>query len=779
MDALASKQTSIANPYALETIGRWFHKFLETVEPSVTVRVPAFEEGSQPVCLEYLTYANLLFKILNKPPITTVNGTALFDLFRYVSAGKRSGDLSLRFTQRNNLHIRYGTDTLVSSTRFYPVFLTDQLTSGEHNQAIFDAFHLFSAIARNNVIQRPVLIDLQRDLTLLVTRGYKPASQRLLTIAAKTSEFKNDKELDEFLTSIRGSDITHTLIYKSPYNTSISSVFKSQFTRARQFEIVFGTRLQYFEIKTNEVVLRPFEIIQDAESDVQRLLDAVHVVNTGHPKDLFEKLAALKEAWAGIRNRFKTPFPAKWLMCINADQDVAWWIARYRKDFPAVQGSLRQQVEEIIRALHQLNWTILLKQENSAASIIVPTSNFYSEVVTSFRNYCQGLFQRVIEPTDVLRRAAIAEEIIVLDPFNITMLSNLAHLAQRNKFKIIAPDILYHVHHPYLKYHLARHQVDPALLGLRSVLDTNYKQSQSNWTIDRKRVLAIINNHSAAYFKSIGVAQKDSPLEPEDDDPDFVSDITLEHEITEQFNDKEARMMDHEVKQIFVVTTEGKEYDLLPTARVLFRKVGYLLDGFATVLEPGMQFIPLSEITTDLDRQTLVNKLASMPLQARSWKEQLKERTDSGTPVYNLLQKQGLTISHKRFFQNWHENDNDAAAGEFHLPRSYQDWAIVCQYLNIDEMERAWDCHRCRANQNAIKRAYAQVLQLLSDNQSFGVNTDEAVLERVQAIFQTETGMQDVVSTQDRLAHARSVVRSITSNLALHEIRTVKKLTYG
>jgi hypothetical protein len=667
---------------------------------------------------------------------------------------------------------------LVSPTRFYPVFLTDQLTSGEHNHAIFDAFHLFSAIVRNKVIQRPVLIDLHKELSLLVTRAYKPALQRLLTVATKTSEFKDDKELDDFLTINRNSDITHTLVYKSPYNSSISSVFKSQFSRARQFEIVFGTRLQYFEIRTSEVVLRPFEIVQDTESDVQPLLDSVYVVNTGHLKDLFEKLAALKEAWTGIRNRFKTPFPAKWLMCINTDQDVVWWLARYRKDFPAVQGSLRQQVEEIIRALHQLSWTSLLKHESPTAFVIVPTSNFYSEVVTSFRNHCQGLFQRVIEPADVLQGAVTAEEVIVLDPFNITMLSNLTHLTLRYKFKIIVPDVLYYVHHPYLKYHLARHQVEPALLGLRAVLDTNYKQSQSDWHTTRKRVLATINDHTASYFKSIGVVQVDYSVEPEEAEPDFVADTSLEHEIAEQTSEKEARLIDPEIKQI-LVTTDGKEYNLPPSARVLFREVGYLLNGSAAVLEPGMQFIPLSEITTDLDRQTLINKLASMPRKARSWKEQLKERTDSGAQVYNVLQKQGLTISRKRFSQNWQENDNDVTTGEFHLPGRYQDWAIVCQYLNIDEMERAWDCHRCRANQNAIKRAYAQVLQLLSDNESFGVNTDEDVLERVLAIFQTETGMQDIASTQDRLAHARSVVRSITASLTLHEIRTVKKLTYG
>jgi hypothetical protein len=55
MDALASKQITIANPYAFEIIGRWFFKFLGTTESSVTVRVPAIEEGSQIACLEYLT----------------------------------------------------------------------------------------------------------------------------------------------------------------------------------------------------------------------------------------------------------------------------------------------------------------------------------------------------------------------------------------------------------------------------------------------------------------------------------------------------------------------------------------------------------------------------------------------------------------------------------------------------------------------------------------------------------------------------------------------------
>lgn len=777
LGALASKQVPIANPYSLETVGKWFHAFVQTKEPSLTVRVPSFDEASQTSYIEYIILANLLFKTLNKPRVSQFEGTALFDLFKYLS-GKKNGDLSLPYRTQQKLHVAFGSDTLLSTTRFSPLFRAEQLLAGVHNNAIFDAFHLFSSITKTNLLEWPVLIDLERDLTIFIARAYQLPSQRLLTVTTKTVNFKNDSQLDDYLTAIRGADFTQLIMYKSPYNSTISSVFRTQLGRARHFEVIFNTRLHYFDIKASEVVLRPSEIHAVSESEVQPLLDSVQVVTTDHRKDLYEKLINLKDAWAGFDNRFKTPFPAKWLMCINPDRHVDYWIARYRMDFPAVHDMLLQGVEEIIRELHKLNWPALLKSENARASVIVPNSTLYSEVVTSFRNYCQGLFQRVIDPVELMRGEGITDDIIVLDPFNITMLSNLTHLTKKYKIKIIVPDILYYTHIPYLKYHIARHQFDPAVLGLRSVLDANYKQSETAWHANRKHVLTTIREGSNAYLSSIGV-NKDVVIDEREPEVDFIPEGSLEHEISERAGEKEARLKSENVRLILVKTTLGTEYSFNPSTKVLFRDLGYLLTGSAALLEPGMQFIPLGEITTDLDRQTLVNKLASMPQQALSWKEQLKERSTSVTHLYNLLQKQGLSISLNRFSQNWQENDYNQLTGEFHLPRSYKDWTIVCQYLNIVEIERAWDCHRCRANQNAIKRAYTQILQLLSDYETFGVNTDDHILEQVTAIFQAETGMSDVDPDQERLAHARSVVRSITANLALHEISTVKQISNG
>src|SRR5690606_38669694 len=135
------------------------------------------------------------------------------------------------------------------------------------------------------------------------------------------------------------------------------------------------------------------------------------------------------------------------------------------------------------------------------------------------------------------------EEIIVLDAFNVTMLSNLAHLTKRYKIKIVVPDFLYHIHQPFLKYHIAKHQFEPSLLGARSIMDDTFALSDADWSKKRRYVLSGIRASLNKYRKSVGVEDDrdtdvDEDIEP-DGFSDFVSDPMLEHEVVTLVADRQ------------------------------------------------------------------------------------------------------------------------------------------------------------------------------------------------------------------------------------------------
>lgn len=601
-------------------------------------------------------------------------------------------------------------------------------------------------------------------------------------MSAQTSEFQQDEELDAFLTTLSGSDVKSALFYKYPYNANISSIFRTQLRKARQFELIFGTRLHYTKIDKEDILLRPYEIHQGSEPDIMPLLNNLEVIQTAHSKDLYTKLTELKDVWRGFENRFKTPFPARWLMCINQDHACEYWITQYHRDFPSVQGTIRQDVESIIRQIHELNWPKALGNFNLKASAIAPGSFFFPEVTTMFKRYIQNLFGAVVEFEDVINGTIESDEVIVLDAFNVTMLSNLAHLTKRYKIKIVAPDFLYYIHQPFLKYYIAKHQVDPTLLGARSIIDSTFARADADWSQQRRHVLTGIRTTLRKYHKSVGVEDDGEFAIDEDVEPDgfsdFVSDPMLEHEVVTLVNDRQTTRSPDLNERILISTLSANEYSLLPSTKVLMQERGFLLNATASVLEAKMLFVPVTQVTKNIDAESLAVKLSTMPPDALKWKALLKGRCKSVDQSFSILKKQGLTVSVETFSNEWQRADEYEAKGEFHLPRSYKDWVIVCQYLNIEETDRAWDCRKGRAHQNALKRAFVEVIKFLNEEGAYGVNLDDYVLERIASIYEKETG-QSSTDGLDRISHARSVVKSISKNFILEEINTVKTLNYG
>ncbi|HEV8514874.1 MAG TPA: hypothetical protein VGQ59_16430 [Cyclobacteriaceae bacterium] len=771
MDALASKHLTVSNSYALSTIGRCYYSFLESDQTSLSLKVPAFDSGDQQCYTEYILYSDLLFKLLNKQKAFDFANSALFDVFRYLDARNKSSDFSLPFNKIDNANLRFGQDTVLSPQRFFPVFNVQQISSTLYNEPVFDAFHLFSAVAKHRVINHPVLIDLEKDLTIFVSRSFHTPSKKLLTKAIAGASFRDYEQLDSFFTSLRVLDVSKSIFYKYPYASNISSVFYTELKSSRKFELSFGTRLQYQEIKANEVFLTPSEIYDEAEGDVSKLLGGIEVVETGHSKELFIKLVDLKESWKSIENHFKTPFPAKWLMCVNTTKDVSYWQKQYYLDFPGVQRSLRQDVDEVIKMIYDLDWSSSFLASPLVADAVLPSSALYREATSSFRFRMQESFNAVIDFDDLLNGKATDSEIVVLDPFNVTMLSNMVHLTNRYRIRTIVPDFLYYAHQPFLKYLIARHQYDAVLLGARPRVDTNHETLAAKWKSKKSELLLEIRTKIKKY-RSVYLGEQNEEIEAEPP-VDFSFDPLLEHEVASLLAERESRSVENNY-DILITTENGAELTLKPKTKVLLEERGFLLTTNACVLEKDMRFVPLGDVTANLDRESITNKLSSMPPKALKWRDSLKEKTRSATQVYSLLKNSGLSISLGWFESEW----LGTPEGTILLPRGYNDWAIVCGYLNIEDVERAWDCYKCRKNENAMKRAYSSIINYIAPKDAFGVNVDEDVLEHVASLYENHTGILSADSGKDRISNARSIVNGISKNLLLHRVTVIKRLNH-
>jgi hypothetical protein len=761
----------------LRSIGFSYLKFLCSNETEASIKFPFYSDTFLMSALEYLLSLDLLVKILSKPRLETFTETYLFDAFNYVGIDEKPPkDYFIQFSKKQGEALFFGDDILVSQDRFVPLFKFSDVPSSDQTSSIEYAFSLFSVIARMGLRHGPVLIDLDKDLTLFLSKAITLNGGLLAHSVSQRAIDANDN-LDETLDRLEKLDITNSITIKYPYNTSVDSRILREFPAIKKFELCLKTRTHYNEIESNELILLKREI-EGLDLKIEDSISNFEILDTQHAPALFDALGALKIAWREANlNPYKSPYPAKWFLCVNKSESLDFWKKAFVVDFPLVTGMLLHKVNEIIELIYEIDWTDYLVPDFDAIAI-VPKSNIFPEVFNSFHSRLKSKFRRVFVYIDQLPYKTFENRrVVIFDPFNKVLFANLGEIIETARLNVVCPDFLYFSHQPFTKLFLSQYQYDALNKGARTWYEENVTTYQVKWEKVKNSIvkssIAELKNYRKKYTTpSIQESPEARSIQQFDTSVEESFDEINETEAIE-FVERGGIGVVKSSAMIEITNQAGRVYHLKPEEPILLEVNSHVISTTAKNALSGLNFAAISEIDKTIDKSLIANKMAVISNQGLNWKHELYVRSQAHPGLFNTL---GLSISKNTFDKDYLNPVPVSGVQELHLPRAIMDWEIVGDYLGIKDVETVWTFHKCRGNINNLKRAYRSIIDYISANRLYGQHLDPAALEEIAQLFEEHVGVTE--SESERISIAKSITAQITKQLSLQEIMSVNHTTH-
>ncbi|MEO7046284.1 MAG: hypothetical protein ABI091_13325, partial [Ferruginibacter sp.] len=370
---LETLQPQVIKAEIFDVIGKWYYSFLGSNEKKIQLRLPYYNPKSINDIYQYLRLFLLTYKLINRSRITIFKDTCVFNVFgykrHYPKLTKENFFLAF-IRERGNLLI-WEKDILTRKDVFLPVFYRSQCEGTNLNE-LNNTFNLFKVIRQNGIIMYPILIDLEKDLSLSLSSGKEliPVDYILFETIAyeRNRDVKDDIELEEQLDTI---GIIDQVSIKYPYNRNIRSWLLE--IAQKRFELNIYDRFCYAEINDEDLFLLPRETFLN-KGGLDDFDSRIKVLNTAHDRGLYELMNGLKEKWQEYGfNKFTTPFPKYWFLFINKSQSSEEWLRQFKVNYPNVAEKLIiRDIEKIVIALLDLNWVELLFKGLERPMFLIP-----------------------------------------------------------------------------------------------------------------------------------------------------------------------------------------------------------------------------------------------------------------------------------------------------------------------------------------------------------------------------------------------------------------------
>ncbi len=775
VEALGSKGIDIINCLVLKELGFWYHKFVLSQADQFHLIVPYYQKEFNKPLLEYLFNLDLLLKLIVPRNGQRLEEYALFDIMSYRLAdkyNKRNKEFKLRFLNATKTSLSFEKDVNVASDRFLPMFPIDQIDS--YKDEIFDAFFLFSTMAKRNLISHKVSIDFSKNLTLLITESSNLETPKLLFKHLQTSEFRgDDNKRDEILDSFESLDIKNNINYKYPYHVNIGSTVIKEFNnRAKQFNIELQHRLCYSEILDNELVLTPNELNLKPKTDLCDFLAQFVTIKTSVTNDFNLVFKEFKNNWKqGNFNAFISPFPIRWFMMIHSGEPVLFWKTLFINDYPNLSGNLLREALSLIEIIYEINWLDNYLPTDSSVFLLIPRLNISMEIITSFKNHLAGRYEKIGFIDDDLTRIPDQSNIWIIDPFNILFFSNSLSKLSTFKVKVLIPDFINFGHNPYIRYHIAKYQYAALIEGARKWADPNYSKNLEAWNVLKNKLLDQIKIDIQEYYSRFVVNDEPFKLDTNGEEISVDKLELSDSELIQYASKKEERFVKKAlVKELLITKDDGSEIALNHTEPILLDENGCIIRTVAAMLYVNSRFIPVKEIVKNINVGLIADRMTSISPKAKSWRNEMfliKEREPN---LFSTLSTQGLSVT-AGTFNNDYISQNIEQDG-FQLPRSKMDWKIVCEKIGISDMLPTWMAHKSRSDINALKKAYSDIINFLILKDSFGMNVTDSILKHVSNILSTLPDAE--LDEQEIEINTRLVIAEISRRIKLSQVKNIK-----
>lgn len=782
LNEIALNSINIEHKYKVkfELIGFYFYKFLENETKEICFKIPYYSIDFKDSLIAYLRTFDFIYKIKSIEKLSKFENVYLFDVFEYHKNRKtdRKNDLYfVKSTKFKGQNVFFGNYKIASTKHFLPLFDLKNHNVNKSNIVLNEAFKLFSEISNKDLISYPILINEKKNISLYLTQKKILSADFLLSENIVANEIED--EIESIIENFSSYEIDNIFTLKFPYNSNIDSRVQQYLKCRKKIQIVLNSRLSYDSVEDNDFILIPNESqAYNPKELFERISDFYTVINTEHKQALYDDLKSLKEEWRTHNfNIYSTPYPAKWFLCIHQGENKTYWKSLYRKEFPEVPEILYRKIEKIIESIYDLNWIDNFLQKNIDTSLFLPKSKIFQESIYSLRTYIEFKFPKIKffknEHEVFVSKKSMST---FLDPFNIIGTSNIIQSQINSKIQIVVPDFLFFNYQPYLKYHILKYLFDPLLLGLRKKIDINYNANLIIWEQGKSNLLKQIFNENFVYNK------KYKTIESQIIDEESFAKI--DQEIIE-YNEAEILLIEEKLKafnrdeEIKIYTTSDKEITLLSNQIIFRENRNFLIKTNANSLKIDDLFISSFELHELIKSDLIPDKLAKMPISAKKWQVDLYLKNRDTLNLYTILVQKGLEVSNERFNDNYLVSDSisiDSLPTNF--PKKKQNWNIICRDLKISEIElnQAWISYYGRKDLNKVKSLYSQIFKMMVEERVFGNYENTSFLDKVVSLI-NQTNIFENNQVFDYLELAISIINSISSEIKLHKVKELKKIS--
>ena len=214
----------------------------------------------------------------------------------------------------------------------------------------------------------------------------------------------------------------------------------------------------------------------------------------------------------------------------------------------------------------------------------------------------------------------------------------------------------------------------------------------------------------------------------------------------------------------------GNELTVSSIEKVLLQK-DTLIYVKAIRLKIGDFIVRNNDLFNLFKADNLYDNLVNIPRSVIDYQAELSANKN----IYKILKQQGISYQHQNYF------DSNYVKGEsseilFRIPRRKKDWAIICEFLNIDHstQQLSFIAYYGRSKQNELKKMYKSIIDLLLENNWIGTIEDPSIVASVSELVIQYKTIFNTVDTIEIREISESIISTILNQLKFTEIQTIK-----